>query len=177
MRLRELGAIRHRFIRADEHDGAQGIRKARAQEFRYKTTDIPGAEIEAADHLPADKAFRGVVLCDLRRALLCAEFRPEIHPYFIGWLSRLWKRFGLNDSADAQLHGFELLEGNVFHLFAVFLQAQNGQIILLGIRDRLPIKQHFIPSNGKSADRRFCRGTQLTKGGHSRVEIQNLGQL
>ena len=105
-------AVWHGLVGREEDDCAVLIRKPDGQHLRHKLADLPGRKIDDCRHLPSDQLLGSVVDCNLGARPLCPERRPEIDRQLVGWLACFRERLCLDDGADADVDGEELVEGD-----------------------------------------------------------------
>ena len=78
--LKEAAAVRHWFLRPDQHDRAFGVGEAEDENLGHEFADLLRREIDDRGDLPADERGCVVMAGQLRRGALEPEFRPEIDP-------------------------------------------------------------------------------------------------
>src|ERR1700730_9453323 len=86
--LKQLAAVGDGVVGADQHDRAGCIRKAEDQHSRHERADLLRREIDYRGDLPADQRVASVMLGELCRGALDADFGPEIDRQLIGGAPR-----------------------------------------------------------------------------------------
>ncbi len=111
-RSEEPAPVRHGCARPHQHDLARFVGKAERQHFGHHRPDLPRREIDHRGDLHSRQILETIMLRDLRRRALAPDRRPEIDHQFICRLARLRKRQCLDDRADADVDGEELVEAD-----------------------------------------------------------------
>jgi hypothetical protein len=110
--LKQPATYRYVLGRRNQHHLTIFVGKAERQHLGHEFADLPRRKIHDRRHQSADQVIWTVMRCNLGARPLKANERPEIDLQFIGRLSCLRKRLDLDDPADADIDGQELVKSD-----------------------------------------------------------------
>src|SRR5215510_7134124 len=111
-RSKQPAAVRHRPVKADEHDLAGVVGEAQSEDLRHELADLARREIDHRGDLAANQLCGLIVPGDLRRAFLHADLRAEVDLQLDGRLARPVQRLGGDNGADSDVNLEEVVEGD-----------------------------------------------------------------